>query len=209
MEGYIKLYRKSMNNEFFLEMPYDRWHAFEYLLLSARFKPTEIIIKGKTVHLEAGQTIFGENYLAQKWGWSRQKVRRFLDQLSEHEMIHKVGTPYGTLITIVNYTLYQGERTSIDTALQTQIGTADKAADGTADETHIKKEKNEKNVIKNIINAHARESHADGVSFSVDKFTPHMRADKQEKLEDIREEIKRRQAAALAAVEREAREHEE
>lgn len=135
MEGYIKLFRKVKNNEIFLEIPFDRWHAFEFLLLSARYKPTDIMIKGKTIHLDVGQTIFGEDYLAQKWGWSRGKVRRFLELLSSHEMIQKVGTPYGTLITIENYRVYQGERT----AKSTSDGTHSSTSNGTSDGTHNKK----------------------------------------------------------------------
>ena len=109
MEGYVKIYRKVMENEVFLELPYDRWHAFEFLVLKARRFPTITILKGKPIKLEVGQLIYGEDALARKWGWSRGKVKRFLDMLENLEMIKKNGTPYGTVITIENYTKYQGD----------------------------------------------------------------------------------------------------
>lgn len=150
---YIKLYRKVMENAIFLELPYDRWHAFEFLLLKARRFPTVIILKGKPIRLEVGQLICGEEKLAVKWGWSRGKVKRYLDMLENLGMIKKNGTPYGTLITVENYTKYQGECSYSDTSLDTTDGTPLDTSDDTSDGTHkknVKKEKKEKNVKKDI-----------------------------------------------------------
>lgn len=146
---YIKLYRKVMENAIFLELPYDRWHAFEFLILKARRFPTVTILKGKPIKLEVGQLICGEEKLAVKWGWSRGKVKRYLDMLENLGMIKKNGTPYGTLITIENYTKYQGECSYSDTSLDTTDGTPL----DTSDDTHkknVKKDKNVKNVKKDI-----------------------------------------------------------
>ena len=150
---YIKLYRKVMDNAIFLELPYDRWHAFEFLLLKARRFPTVTILKGKPIKLEVGQLICGEDKLASKWGWSRGKVKRYLDMLENLGMIKKNGTPYGTLITIENYTKYQGECSYSDTTDDTTDGTSLDTSDGTSDGTHkknVKKDKNVKNVKKDI-----------------------------------------------------------
>ena len=150
---YIKLYRKVMENAIFLELPYDRWHAFEFLLLKARRFPTVTILKGKPIKLEVGQLICGEDKLASKWGWSRGKVKRYLDMLENLGMIKKNGTPYGTLITIENYTKYQGECSYSDTSLDTTGGTPLDTSDDTSDGTHkknVKKDKNVKNVKKDI-----------------------------------------------------------
>ena len=150
---YIKLYRKVMDNAIFLELPYDRWHAFEFLILKARRFPTVTILKGKPIKLEVGQLICGEEKLAVKWGWSRGKVKRYLDMLENLGMIKKNGTPYGTLITIENYTKYQGECSYSDTTDDTTDGTSLDTSDDTSDGTHkknVKKEKKEKNVKKDI-----------------------------------------------------------
>lgn len=150
---YIKLYRKVMENAIFLELPYDRWHAFEFLLLKARRFPTVTILKGKPIKLEVGQLICGEEKLAVKWGWSRGKVKRYLDMLENLGMIKKNGTPYGTLITIENYTKYQGEHSQDDTSLDTTDSTSLDISDDTTDGTHkknVKKDKKGKNVKKDI-----------------------------------------------------------
>lgn len=141
---YIKLYRKVAENELFLEIPYDRWHAFEYLLLHARRFPSVVVLKGKPIPLDTGQLIIGEGKLGSKWGWSRGKVIRFLDMLEELEMIKKNGTPYGTVITVENYMKYQCDVPADDTSTSTSVGTPD----GTSDGTHKKNDKKVKKVKK-------------------------------------------------------------
>lgn len=163
--GYIKLYRKCLENEFFLEKPFDRWRAFEYLLISARYKPSRVILKGQVIELEAGQLIVSEKKLAEKWDWSRGKVRRFLSLLESLQMIQVNGTAYGTLVTIENYTKYQCDGTSDGTT----DSTSDSTTDSTSDGTHIKKDKKDKKVKKdkNIYNnARARVCKTHTANFS-------------------------------------------
>lgn len=167
--GYIKLYRKCLENEFFLEKPFDRWRAFEYLLISARYKPSRVILKGQVIELEAGQLIVSEKKLAEKWDWSRGKVRRFLSLLESLQMIQVNGTAYGTLVTIENYTKYQCDGTTDGTTDSTSDSTTDGTTDGTSDGTHIKKDKKVKKVKKdkNIYNnARARVCKTHTANFS-------------------------------------------
>lgn len=167
--GYIKLYRKCLENEFFLEKPFDRWRAFEYLLISARYKPSRVILKGQVIELEAGQLIVSEKKLAEKWDWSRGKVRRFLSLLESLQMIQVNGTAYGTLVTIENYTKYQCDGTSDGTTDSTSDSTTDGTTDGTSDGTHIKKDKKVKKVKKdkNVYNnARARVCKTHTANFS-------------------------------------------
>lgn len=139
-EGYIKLYRQIVENEFWKEKPYSRAQAWVDLLLKANFKETKTVIKGRVVILQRGQLLRGVDNLAEEWGWSRGKVRRFLDTLNRQGMAHSNGTPNGTLITIEKYTFYQDARPQDDTANGTP--------DGTPDGTRYKNVKNVKNVKK-------------------------------------------------------------
>lgn len=131
-DSYIKLFRKSLHNDIFNEKPFDRWHAFEYLLLRAQRFPTDVVLNGQVVHLETGQLIESEATLADRWGWSRGKVRRFLQMLDRTGIATSDGTALGTAITIEKYTFYQCGETADGTAL------------GTADGTHKKKDKESK-----------------------------------------------------------------
>jgi DNA-binding transcriptional MocR family regulator len=68
---------------------------------------TLILRNGVEITVEAGQMFTSYDSLADRWHWSRNRVRRFLDQLSAHQMITRTGTPSGTLITANSWALYQ------------------------------------------------------------------------------------------------------
>ena len=143
--SWIKLDRALLDNDLWMSpMPFDLRSAWIDLLLSVNYTPHDFVSKGRTVHLEPGQMITSETILAERWHWSRGKVRRALKQLSEQGMIQVVGTAYGTTLTVVKWAFYQGSRTS--------NGTTDGTTDGTADGTLYKNVKNVKNVKKNNSN---------------------------------------------------------
>ena len=133
-DGYIKLYRQLIDNELWSEKPFSRAQAWIDLILKANFKTKRLVIKGKTITIRRGQLLRAEETLASDWGWSRGKVRRFLDFLVKEGNISKNGTASGTLITIENYETFQGERPE------------DSTTDGTAHGTGEKKVKKVKNI---------------------------------------------------------------
>lgn len=154
---YIRLYRKVLDNELFCEKPFDKFHAFLWLLLKARHTPVKKIIKGKVYKIGVGQLLYGSEKLADIFGWSRGKLTRFFELLKRSGMCTMNGTVGGTLITIENYSKYQIVRTA--------DGTADGTTDGTADGTHknkgnkdnkeykkekVKKEKSTDELIKEL-----------------------------------------------------------
>lgn len=109
-QGYIKLYRKALHNELFQEKPYDRWHAWEDILLSVNYERTERIYKGKVQITNPGQMQTSVVFLAERWGWSRNKVRRFLEVLEVAQMCKAEsipGTTGGTTLTVINWKEYQ------------------------------------------------------------------------------------------------------
>lgn len=164
---FIKLYRKAAESELFSERPFDRWHAFEYLLINARRFPKDVIIKGQRITLDVGQLICGMEILGDKWGWSRGKVQRFLNLLEKMEMIEKKPSQIGTIITIKNYKKYQCDSTAGDTSesiekyattttSRAHNKSSDDTTDSTTDGTGRKKDKKDNNIYNNK-NARARE----------------------------------------------------
>lgn len=171
-DTYIKLFRKATENDLFNEKPFDRWHAFEWLLLKAcRFEKTEVI-KGQVVKLETGQLIVSLRKLAETFGWSRGKLERFCTMLESMQMASfdraTYGASVGTIITIENYSKYQDGRATSEATYDTTNSTSDSTTNSTTDRASIKKEKKDKKDKNNIYNsARTRVSHGDGVS----KFT--------------------------------------
>ena len=112
-KGWIKFYRQSEDNPLYFAEPFDKWHAWQDLLLLVDSKEHDAFTRFGAVHLMPGQGIFGEEQLAKRWKWSRNKVRRYFSLLSAQKMAHIDGTAYGTVITIVNWEKYQAKSEEI------------------------------------------------------------------------------------------------
>ena len=105
---YIKLFSSALHNCLFQKKPFDEWHAFEYLLLRARYEPTDFILSDcSIIHLERGQHFESVTSLSDRFGWSEKKVRCFLGKLEKLGMISVKGVRKGQLITVEKYGFYQ------------------------------------------------------------------------------------------------------
>lgn len=110
-DGWIKLHRKIMDCSLWENKnPFDERSAWIDLLLLVNHKDKEIIFKGQPVIVKAGQRITSIRKLADRWHWSINRVKRYTDLLEKLKMISKDSDNHRTLITIVNYGIYQGER---------------------------------------------------------------------------------------------------
>lgn len=89
--------------------PYDRRSAWMWLIANAAWKEREINHKGARLVLERGQVLIGRKFLAEKWGWTEQKVRTFVLRLCEDDMleINQSNGHFANIATICNYEKYQ------------------------------------------------------------------------------------------------------
>jgi DNA replication protein DnaD len=106
-KGWIKLHRQIMDSAGYFEEPFCRTMAWIDLLLLANHKDKTIRKRGIRVIVERGQVGYSEKILAERWKWSRGKVRRFLNDLKTVQQIVHQKTNITTLITIVNYEQYK------------------------------------------------------------------------------------------------------
>lgn len=106
-KGWIKLHRKSFENDLYFAEPFTKWQAWTDLLLLANHKDGSIRKRGIRVIVERGQVGCSEVTLAKRWKWSRGKVRRFLNDLKMVQQIVQQKTHTTSLISIVNYDEYQ------------------------------------------------------------------------------------------------------
>jgi hypothetical protein len=116
--GYVKISRKAYENCAFWNEPreFSRWEAWEDLIATAAWKAHTRLVDVTVVHLQRGQILASERFLAERWSWSRGKVRRFLSLLVDmqritvnpaHEAAH-----VGAILTLCNYNRYQTTLTS-------------------------------------------------------------------------------------------------
>lgn len=133
-EGWFKWFRKSQFHELYMEKPFDRWHAWEHLVINANHTPN--IYYGRLIN--PGQLPVGERDLAYEFGWSRTAVRTFLRTLVRTGMITTERTSKGTIVTIVNWAKYQGKQTTDKTTNRTKGSTTTTTTNSTTDRTLYK-----------------------------------------------------------------------
>ena len=107
-EGWIKLQRTIEDNWVYNQKPFDKCHAWIDLLLLAEHKTHKKMWRGSMTDFKRGDVCMSIERLAERWGWSRKKVRHFLEQLEGDEMVHLNAHQTRTTITLVNYGFYQG-----------------------------------------------------------------------------------------------------
>ena len=108
MEGWIRIYRQIKDNWIWKnDEPFDKRSAWIDLILSVNHKKKKIPFENDFIEIERGQILTSIKQLADKWKWSRHKVSDFLDQLEQDTMIVQVRDIRKTLISIVNYDIYQ------------------------------------------------------------------------------------------------------
>jgi hypothetical protein len=115
-QGYILFPRGHRDHPLFQEP--DKLGAWLWIMLAAAHTARDVPAvnrpRGELVHLEPGQLTFSIRFLEDKWGWSDQKVRRFLAGLERAGLViltttgvagqTTTGSTTGqTLITICNW----------------------------------------------------------------------------------------------------------
>jgi len=115
--GYISLHRKIKKNWLWpTDREFTKLEAWIDLIMSASWKTWARKINGDIFIEDRGEYIASERFLAERWNWTRGKVRRFLDRLEKELQIkRKKIFPNGsrqpnkikTRIIISNYEKYQ------------------------------------------------------------------------------------------------------
>lgn len=146
--GYIKLHRKILENMLWTEKPFDYAHAWLDLLLLANYKDLQVIRRGQVVDRKRGEVNTSIGYLADRWGWSKNKVRNYLSILKGTGMCTPEGTPHGTTLRIENYSKYQGDAHTEGTPKGTTEGTPKGTPEGTHDKKDKESNKKEKNYAR-------------------------------------------------------------
>lgn len=111
-EGWISVHRKIVNNWVWDDKPFSYGQAWIHLLLSANHKDKEIVFEGRVLMVKQGSFITSILKLSDVFGWNRKKTSRFLDLLEKQKMVTTDRTRHGTMISIVNYSLFQNVRTT-------------------------------------------------------------------------------------------------
>lgn len=157
MSGWIKLHRQIQ--ECFLwriKEPFDKRSAWIDLLLLMEHQNKNLMIDGKIETIKRGSYMLSIEKLCDRWMWSRNKVKRYLDVLEREHMIVTRRTNKGTLVSVVNYCIYQNQDKQGEPPHEPPLEPTDELAlelaleppDGLPDEPQIKNIRNKED--KNI-----------------------------------------------------------
>ena len=122
MPGWIKIHRQIQNCLIWDDKPFNMASAWIDLLLLANHEDKETIFDKKPILVKRGQRITSVRELSARWGWGKDKTLRFLRLLESEKMIVKESDSRRTLLTIVNYGVYQDCETENETVIRTLTG---------------------------------------------------------------------------------------
>lgn len=147
MEGWIKLHRSLLDNWLWTDKPFSRGQAWIDLLMLVNHEPAKMMMNGKLITVDAGQHITSTVKLADRWGWGRKKVSKFLDDLESDGMLSQERTAHNTTLTLLKYGVYQSKGQH-EEQQKHSTGTTkaqQKHSTGTAEEQPRNTNKNDKN----------------------------------------------------------------
>jgi hypothetical protein len=107
--GWIKIYRDIESHWIFNFKEPDKALAWINLLTMANHADNDFYIKGRLVKCLRGQVAISQLSLQKKWNMSQNKLKRFLILLKKEAMIDFETNDLTTIITICNYSIYQGD----------------------------------------------------------------------------------------------------
>lgn len=121
-EGYIKLYRKLLDNPIVTK---DAEHLaiWVYLLLEARKFEKESYLGGKKIILQPGQLTTGRKQISEKLRVEQSKVQRVLKLYETEHLIEQQTTNKNRLISIVGWDRYQEDEQQNETPMYNQCTT--------------------------------------------------------------------------------------
>ena len=122
MPGWIKIHRQIQNCLIWDDKPFNMASAWIDLLLLANHEDKETIFDKKPILVKRGQRITSVRELSARWGWGKDKTLRFLRLLESEKMFVKDSDSRRTLLTIVNYGIYQDCENENETVIRTLTG---------------------------------------------------------------------------------------
>ncbi|MBA3012342.1 MAG: hypothetical protein KKF12_11975 [Proteobacteria bacterium] len=124
---YFTLSRKFLESDMWLSEKFTKGQAWVDLIGLANWRDKTAEIRGITIDVKRGEVARSKVFLAKRWGWSRGKVIRFLDELKMEQQIEQLTVQQKknvtSLIRLINYDQYQLDGTANGTDDGTPNGT--------------------------------------------------------------------------------------
>lgn len=136
MEGWISVHRKIMNSSWFNKSEYV--HLWLYLLLKANHQDKEIYVGSEKVLVKRSQLLTSRNKLSEVVHVQENKIYRILKCFENEQQIEQQKTKKYTVITILNYDIYQKNEQQIEQSMNNKR---------TTDEQQMNTNNNDNNIL--------------------------------------------------------------
>ena len=114
-KGWIYLYRQIKDHWVWQDKPFSKGQAWIDLIILANHEDVTRMYNGSLITFKMGTVNHSMLSLADRWGWDRRKVTRFLKCLEDDGMVSVNSTTHGTTIALVNYGDFQFKCTTDST----------------------------------------------------------------------------------------------
>ena len=131
-QGWVPVKRQIQEHWLWKDKPFSQGQAWIDLIMLANYEDKKMPYKGEIIICERGTVNLSISYLANRWGWSRDKTRRFLKLLESDGMVTVKATTHRTTITLENYSVYN----DVPTTKRQQIDSKPTASRQQADTTN-------------------------------------------------------------------------
>lgn len=105
--AFIKIDRELLQSDFWLREPFTYGQAWVDLIGLANWADKDKFFRHQHQKVKRGQLVTSQQYLADRWKWTRNRVRTYLRNLERAGMVRIDSTTNYTTITIEKYALYQ------------------------------------------------------------------------------------------------------
>lgn len=111
-QGWISVHRQLEDHWLWEDKPYAKGQAWVDLLMLANHEDRKIPYKGEIITCKSGDVNRSILELSKRWGWGRDKTRKFLSLLESDGMVTVKASKHRTTITIENYEFYRHKPTT-------------------------------------------------------------------------------------------------
>lgn len=150
MEGWIKLHRKTLECVT-VTKDAPTFCIWIYLLLKATHSEYKVVFGGEKISLMPGQLITGRKQISMFFKIDESKVRRVLKKLENDQQIVIKSTNQASLITIVNWALYQDTITEVTNERPTESQTSDQQVTTNKNIKNVINKNNKKDIMSDSV----------------------------------------------------------
>lgn len=141
-QGWVPVKRQIQEHWLWKDKPFSQGQAWIDLIMLANYEDTKMPYKGEIITCERGTVNLSISHIAKRWGWSRDKTRRFLKLLESDGMVTVKATTHRTTITLENYSVYNDVPTTKRQQIDSKPTASRQQADTTNNNNNINKDNN-------------------------------------------------------------------